>query len=594
MAYDLKSAMNKVLGLKKDKHIAGNVVHSIDGMNAEDYYEKQINESYKKMKDNGYGVVADNLKQKNYPEAKKYSDSYYIKTGRSAIRPYLYQKGKEYNIAESEIDKMLSYDNDTGEVTFAGKNIGKPAGVVDGSSYFDPDYLEKVWGEYAKDSGISRSSSTLAGNSAEDIRVKMNKAFGNAENDRKLIIEKYEDFHDYNTGFNPYESDIGKSIMKEFNFKGERAADDTVAERAGSNGGNIDSFAAANAARQQLAYTVAGERAVLDDFNARAEREKDAIDSFSDDLRLTRADEYNLIALNQNEAARLTEAAENEKKNKTEDLKTVAEVTGYVPKEWRDRNNPYLNADGSLKDVKIDYNARITELENALKSETDPEVIKDIKENIGWLNDARAIKVTLPEYRKFALDRPVIFSGNERTADYDITDKQIESAEKIALAGYDAERDINKETVEGNVRMNETSENAETMRNQDNNSTAVTVAGMEKDVAMEKVLADMGAINQVEIPMIDEDSRVLYDISMNGVEFLEALKYEADTRGGHMTDQAVLDFVMKNAGKYKINLEEVKNIYYFLKLSRMPLENLEDVSKKDASKGLKVKGHGNE
>lgn len=74
---------------------------------------------------------------------------------------------------------------------------------------------------------------------------------------------------DYALNANPYASDIGKAIMQNYNQKGNTASINSSAENAGSNSGNIDSYSAANARRQQLAFTNAGNEAILNDHNAR-------------------------------------------------------------------------------------------------------------------------------------------------------------------------------------------------------------------------------------------------------------------------------------------------------------------------------------
>lgn len=59
-----------------------------------------------------------------------------------------------------------------------------------------------------------------------------------------------------------------QTILESFGVAGENAADDAVAGSVGSNGGNLDSYASANAKRQQLAFKNAAESAALDAYNA--------------------------------------------------------------------------------------------------------------------------------------------------------------------------------------------------------------------------------------------------------------------------------------------------------------------------------------
>ena len=59
-----------------------------------------------------------------------------------------------------------------------------------------------------------------------------------------------------------------QTILESYGLAGDAAADNAVAGIAGSNGGNLDSYAAANAKRQQLAYKNAAQGAALDAYNA--------------------------------------------------------------------------------------------------------------------------------------------------------------------------------------------------------------------------------------------------------------------------------------------------------------------------------------
>lgn len=61
---------------------------------------------------------------------------------------------------------------------------------------------------------------------------------------------------------NPLETDWGKAIMSQYGLDGDVAAKNEWADAAASNGGNIDSFAEANARRQRLSYLNSGVNAV--------------------------------------------------------------------------------------------------------------------------------------------------------------------------------------------------------------------------------------------------------------------------------------------------------------------------------------------
>lgn len=63
------------------------------------------------------------------------------------------------------------------------------------------------------------------------------------------------------------ESDTGKAVLERYRQLGERSAAGAAASAAADNGGNTDSYAAANAARQRVAYADAGEAAASEAFS---------------------------------------------------------------------------------------------------------------------------------------------------------------------------------------------------------------------------------------------------------------------------------------------------------------------------------------
>lgn len=81
---------------------------------------------------------------------------------------------------------------------------------------------------------------------------------------------RYDDLYNWLKTSNPYETDVAKSIMQYYNAQGGKAANEVTAEGIAQNAGNIDSYAAANALRQQLDFTNAGNNAVLNQFNAQS------------------------------------------------------------------------------------------------------------------------------------------------------------------------------------------------------------------------------------------------------------------------------------------------------------------------------------
>lgn len=433
MAYQFEDAIAKINEEKK-KWDTADKAGDTEGKKAA---SKAAQPYYDFLRKNGYSTVANNLASRGYNDSIKYANAYFTKTGRSPIRSYFKEKAKNWGISEADIDKMITWDGDTGEVYFAGKSIGRPDGIVDNTSYFKPEYLDKVWDNHIAENGINRSDKQLSGINSEGVLKKTNELYDIQKDDRKIILDKTGKLEDYNYNHNPYETEIGKSIMDDYKYMGDVASGDAIADGAGSNSGNIDSFSAANAARQQLAFTNAGKEAVLADFNARISNARGILSDLGVWLGDNQGRMQDTIGIQQGEAQRLFENDQTEKLNaqdvenqKVDNLVKKSAVTGYIPSEWTE--NPYLNDDGTLKNVNIDYNARIKEYENALNNATSEDEKKAIRKNLEWLEQAWNKKIVLPEYSKFAGDRTNKYYNREENAETRLTKEQLDNAFKMA------------------------------------------------------------------------------------------------------------------------------------------------------------------
>ena len=98
----------------------------------------------------------------------------------------------------------------------------------------------------------------------------MNSYLETAGNVNKLAVQKAGEYGDIKdtakagyTGTQYY-----KDIMDSYNLQGGAAAKNAAASGASANSGNIDSYASANAKRQQLAFTNAGQSASLQQYNS--------------------------------------------------------------------------------------------------------------------------------------------------------------------------------------------------------------------------------------------------------------------------------------------------------------------------------------
>ena len=99
--------------------------------------------------------------------------------------------------------------------------------------------------------------------------------------DRESLDNRRTELYDrlmseYNSIYSDIEdgklSEDGERILAEYRSAGERATGHTVAEVAASNGGNVDSYASANAHRQMIDYLSAGSEAAEKAESERASR----------------------------------------------------------------------------------------------------------------------------------------------------------------------------------------------------------------------------------------------------------------------------------------------------------------------------------
>lgn len=275
-----------------------------------------------------------------------------------AYNPYdavnaIYNFKKQWHTADAKGDKTTADDvakkaqeyykqlNDNGYSDLANNlsntnDVGAKAIV---------DYLAKNSAPTVK----TTTSTPVATPTPTSIQGKIDNLYGIQVNDRNVMAGKYDTLEDYNYNYNPYESEIGKSIMEDYKFKGKTASDNAVASGGASNGGNIDSYAAANANRQRLAFTNAGKQAVLNDFNTRIQNAKDILTNLGVYQQNQDKGMQTTIEQQQNEEQRVFDNEQTAMNNDVARKQTISEVTGYAPDEWVTANNIFLDDNGKLK-----------------------------------------------------------------------------------------------------------------------------------------------------------------------------------------------------------------------------------------------------
>lgn len=172
---------------------------------------------------------------------------------------------------------------------------------------------------------------------------------------------------DYLNNFDVTKQSYYEPIMSEYKLKGYNAAQGEYADTGASNGGNIDSYAAANANRQQLAFTNAGMNAALAQANQNQGNWQALYDSMTGHLGNMGTINSNNLATGANIYA--TDSAERQN--------AVNNATALAQQEQQNRINQYVtdieaamnkeNNDTTLKQAQMnsDLQKYIAKLEAA-------------------------------------------------------------------------------------------------------------------------------------------------------------------------------------------------------------------------------------
>ena len=330
-------------------------------------------QNYNNLKSNGYEDVAKSLGDVGYSGAKKIRDKYAME-GKVAIRPYLYNSKlkTKYGMSDADIDKALSFNETTGEVYLGGMNLGSPYSNVDGTTYWDSASLDKGIEDYISHSGITPSKTELINQNNAGVLEKTNSLYDLQISDHKDMTGKYGELYDKAMYENPFETPTGQSIMNEYKLKGVQESDNAKAEGGASNSGNIDSYAAANALRQQAAMTAKGQQMAIAAQTEAINNVRGILGDLGGYQQGSYAGMQNTIGLQQSEGSRLFDEQQTEKLNDHSINYDIAEMTGYNPAEWDIKNNRYFT-NGTLTNPDLDYGIIIEDIDKKLETETNPE-----------------------------------------------------------------------------------------------------------------------------------------------------------------------------------------------------------------------------
>lgn len=400
MAYSRDDSIQSIINYKKqwaDADAAGDLVGKGNAAN----YASKV---YEEMRANGDSSIADELSASDYNAALNVQNKW-KKTGKTETRPYMYSYMQRYGLTNDQVDNLIGWDAQSGEVTFGGKKIGAPDALVDGSSYWsDTSVLDKAMDDYVTRAGLTVPNSQLAGENSLGVQNKINELWGTQTNDRQMMTDKYSKLED--TAYsNPFTTEEAKAILGKYDLKALQGRDNAVASGSASNGGNIDSYAAANALRQQASLTNQGQMAVLDAHNNKINNVKGILSDLGVYLQNQDVGMQNTIGIQQTEAQRLfendevqqqrlfdnSETAKNNEAARQELYSNISGTVGDKVTKWLNSN--IWNEDGSLVNANANFQEEINTLETALASTTDESERARIKEQLRVIEAARNQKI---------------------------------------------------------------------------------------------------------------------------------------------------------------------------------------------------------
>lgn len=311
----------------------------------------------------------------------------------------------------------------------------------------DATAARKILEQYAPKKATTAPDSTTLTNKElittnnNETRNKVNQLWGTQTGDRDMMTGKYNKLED--TAYsNPFESEEAKAILKQYDLKAMQGRENEKASGASSNGGNIDSFAAANALRQQAALTSKGQMVALDAHNNKINNVKGILADLGVYLQNQDKGMQTTIGLQANEGQRLFENEETAKNNETARLSEQASVTGYTPTEWTIKNDAtysqFLNPDGTFKKEmeNVDIQALINNTTDA-----------DTKKKLAVIR-AKKMLGNYGEYGQYINQGDVAFMDREKTEAADQFDKQTKLAEDTLKSEVDVANANNQNEID--------------------------------------------------------------------------------------------------------------------------------------------------
>ena len=421
--------------------------------------------------------------------------------------------------------------------------------LADELSALDASGAKYILDQYsAKNSGVDNQAYNTSMQSATD---KNNKLAGYIDSDRNDVQGKYNDIYNYAnqdiTKTDEYKSTYDR-MMNKYDLSALQGRDNAVASGGASNGGNIDSYAAANAMRQQASIIANGQQvahqAGLDAYNSRISN----VSNILNNLGVYNSGTYDAmnqtIANDANLAHQYFDNSETSKNNEAARQEVYSNISGTVgDKVTKYLNGNVWNDDGSLVNANQDFQASINSLEKTLYATTDENERARIKEQLRVLEAARNQKIdeqglTYGKTYKYQSDKQSE-AGRQFDVQADISKQALTSEEKIAAANNQNTLD----QIEANKNAN----------------LELAQAGVKLDKNGNPQIDDS------DEPDIDTALQGVYDESDDTVQSFigNVLKPEItaiQSAGGNVDERWLVLFLLKNSQEYDLQVKDLKAI----------------------------------
>lgn len=456
--YNPYSSIKSIYDLKKqweDATKAGNTAAAnAAAQNAQRYYQE--------LRNNDYANVADQLSKVDYAGAKSIHDEY-ATAGKTAIRPYFETLAKANNMSSDEVNKLIKYDSNTGRVSFAGTDIGKPDAAVDGTSYWEKDYLKGVWDSYINDSKANDHNG-VQGNAIYTDRMdsasnKLDQQWNELGEHNNYMTDEYKALVERSkipfTESEELKTSL-KYILPNYIVSGNKSAYGAVASGASGNSGNVDTFAAANAVRQRNAQVAQGTQMAyqlgLDAYQGRIDNINKALQNMGVHREsLTNQQNANISndmamaqqAFDNGETQKLNthNMTEEKKNNQVAREDAYSNITGEQSPRVQYRGILFDDEGNFLPNLdNVNVQALIDDVDERLKTATTSEEKSKLQETRDMLLTARAYKVynDMGKWGQYAstLEMPTSMP----TAAYDLAAKEIDANYLASLSEHAAEQ----------------------------------------------------------------------------------------------------------------------------------------------------------